>query len=207
VHSVHIVAHGQTLYSIARTYGVSVEEIAAANGLSRGEPLKTGERLVIPGVLRPLPVPEEGASVEPEPPAPVAGGPTAPSSGELDWPLRGVLYAHFGKKGNEPHDGIDLAAPTGTPVKTAGAGRVIYAGEQRGYGLIVIIEHTNGLVTVYAHNRDLRVKSGQVVRTSQVVATVGESGRTSGPHLHFEVRKDGTPMDPLRYLGPPPAAE
>jgi murein DD-endopeptidase MepM/ murein hydrolase activator NlpD len=115
-----------------------------------------------------------------------------------------VLYARFGRKGKEPHDGIDLSAPAGTPVKTAAPGRVIYAGEQRGYGQIVIVEHGGGLVTIYAHNQDLRVKSAQLVRPGQVIATVGESGRTSGPHLHFEVRKDGTPVDPLEYLGSPP---
>ena len=124
----------------------------------------------------------------------------------LDWPLRGVLYARFGKKGREPHDGIDLAVPMGTPVKTAQEGEVLYAGEQRGYGLIVIIRHSERLITLYAHNRDLRVKSGQKVRRGQVIATVGESGKTSGPQLHFEVRVDGKPMDPLDYLGPLPAS-
>jgi lipoprotein NlpD len=124
----------------------------------------------------------------------------------LDWPLRGVLYARFGKKGREPHDGIDLAVPVGTPVKTAQEGDVLYAGEQRGYGLIVIVQHSERLITLYAHNRDLRVKSGQKVRRGQVIATVGESGKTSGPQLHFEVRVDGKPADPLDYLGPLPSS-
>ena len=124
----------------------------------------------------------------------------------LDWPLRGVLYARFGKKGREPHDGIDLAVPVGTPVKTAQEGEVLYAGEQRGYGLIVIIQHSERLITLYAHNHDLRVRTGQKVRRGQVIATVGESGKTSGPQLHFEVRVDGKPMDPLDYLGALPAS-
>lgn len=128
------------------------------------------------------------------------------SSAQLQWPLRGVLYARFGRKGRSPHDGIDLSAPAGTPVRTAGEGAVLFAGPQQGYGLLVIIEHTHGLVTVYAHNRDLRVKTGQTVREGQVIATVGESGKTSGPHLHFEVRQDGAPVDPLGFLGPPPSA-
>jgi len=128
------------------------------------------------------------------------------SSGSLHWPLRGVLYARFGRKGKSPHDGIDLAAPAGTPVRTAAEGSVLFAGPQQGYGLLVIIEHAHGLVTVYAHNRDLRVRTGQTVRESQVIATVGESGKTSGPHLHFEVRQDGAPVDPLDFLGPPPTS-
>jgi lipoprotein NlpD len=127
-------------------------------------------------------------------------------SGQLRWPLRGVLYARFGRKGRSPHDGIDLAAPAGTPVRTAAEGSVLFAGPQQGYGLLVIVEHAHGLVTVYAHNRDLRVRTGQPVREAQVIATVGESGKTSGPHLHFEVRQDGAPVDPLEFLGPPPAS-
>ncbi len=133
-------------------------------------------------------------------------GALRPSSGQLRWPLRGVLYARFGRKGRSPHDGIDLAAPAGTPVRTAAEGSVLFAGPQQGYGLLVIIEHAHGLVTVYAHNRDLRVRTGQPVREGQVIATVGESGKTSGPHLHFEVRQDGAPVDPLDFLGPPPAS-
>lgn len=133
------------------------------------------------------------------PPRPVA------RAGTLEWPLRGVLYARFGRKGKTPHDGIDLSAPAGTPVKTAGEGTVLFAGPQQGYGLLVIVEHAHGLVSVYAHNRDLRVRTGQALREGQVLATVGESGKTSGPHLHFEVRQDGEPIDPLPLLGPPPA--
>jgi lipoprotein NlpD len=143
------------------------------------------------------------------PPSQVARAPVASvrrGSAQLHWPLRGVLYARFGRKGKSPHDGIDLAAPAGTPVRTAGEGSVLFAGPQQGYGLLVIIEHAHGLVTVYAHNRDLRVRTGQQVREGQVIATVGESGKTSGPHLHFEVRQDGAPVDPLDLLGPPPSS-
>lgn len=82
---------------------------------------------------------------------------------------------------------------------------VLFAGPQSGYGLIVVVGHEKGLVTVYAHSRDLRVRTGQTVRPGQVIATVGESGKTSGPHLHFEVRVEGEPVDPLRFLGPVPA--
>jgi murein DD-endopeptidase MepM/ murein hydrolase activator NlpD len=131
--------------------------------------------------------------------------PKVATQGLLEWPLRGVLYGRFGKKGREPHDGIDLAAPQGTPVRTARAGRILYAGEQKGYGNIVIVDHGDNLMTLYAHNHDLRVRTGQKVRDGQVVATVGQSGKTSGPHLHFEVRRDGLPVDPLDYLGALPS--
>lgn len=209
----HRVAKGETLYRIARAYGLTVQVLMDANQLDDPRELRAGETLVIPGAAEAKAVPEYDA---PEPEAapraltrreleerrsPVRVG---RSQGTLQWPVRGVLYARFGRKGKEPHDGIDLAAPAGTAVKTAAPGTVLFAGEQRAYGLIVIVQHPGELITLYAHNRDLRVKTGQKVREGQVVATVGDSGRTSGPHLHFEVRKEGIPVDPLEHLGPVP---
>nr|WP_232293529.1 M23 family metallopeptidase [Stigmatella aurantiaca] len=225
----HRVAPGETVFRIARTYGITVQELSSANGISDPRSLSVGQELLIPGAEAPdsphsepdvSPDPKTGrprvaAREEPPPrppsrPAPRPGKgtsrPVPATKGMLDWPLRGVLYGRFGKKGREPHDGIDLAAPASTPVKTAQEGTVLYAGEQQGYGLIVIVQHSEGLVTLYAHNRDLRVKTGQAVRRSQVIATVGESGRTSGPHLHFEVRVEGKPVEPLDYLGPLPSS-
>lgn len=208
----HQVARGQTLYRIAKAYRVSVEELMVLNGIADPSELQPGTLLVIPGATAVVEVPNTD-SVEPhattQPLPPPVKGPVRVGrpNGSLSWPLRGVLYARFGRKGSEPHDGIDLAAPEGTPVKTAAPGEVLFAGDQKGYGLIVIVEHPNHLVTLYAHNRDLRVKTGQTVREGQVVATVGESGATSGPHLHFEVRQDGRPVDPLEHLGPVPPPE
>jgi lipoprotein NlpD len=239
----HVVAPGETLYRISRTYGLTVEELSAANGIIDPRTLAVGQELVIPGMEQRLPVASEsnpapvaasgraGDSKPAEPAGPagvsrpvavsppassatppgpqVRGAPARPvpqTKGMLDWPLRGVLYARFGKKGREPHDGIDLAVPAGTPIKTAQAGEVLYAGEQRGYGLIVIVRHSEQLITLYAHCRDLRVRTGQKVRREQVIATVGESGKTSGPQLHFEVRWEGRPVDPLDYLGPLPSS-
>ncbi|NPD27487.1 M23 family metallopeptidase [Corallococcus exiguus] len=237
----HRVAAGETMYRIAKTYGITVDELARANGIKDPRELAVGKDLLIPGSEPPKygdpgPLSDEepelvlsnpgqapvstprrsvpAVSRREDPPRArvVSGRPGAPSrprlatQGMLDWPLRGVLYGRFGKKGKEPHDGIDLAAPAGTPVKTAQEGTVLYAGEQKGYGLIVIVEHAAPLITLYAHNRDLRVKTGQKVRRGQVIATVGESGRTSGPHVHFEVRVDGKPADPLEYLGVMPSA-
>jgi murein DD-endopeptidase MepM/ murein hydrolase activator NlpD len=207
----HRVAPGETMYRIARTYSLSVEELAAANGIKDPRTLTVGQELLIPHVERPAPA-EEPEVARPAPKAPPQPRPTSAkkpppaTKGLLDWPLKGVLYGRFGKKGKEPHDGIDLAAPEATPVRAAQDGTVLYAGEQRGYGRIVIIQHEGNLITLYAHNKDLRVTTGQKVRRAQVVATVGESGRTSGPHLHFEVRVDGKPVDPLDYLGALPSS-
>lgn len=217
----HPVEKGQTLYRIAKAYNLTVEELMDANRIDDPRELKAGELLYIPGASGRKSVAEYDAP-EPEPSSRprgvVASAPAekekkppkvvkvGKGNGTLEWPLRGVLYARFGKKGKEPHDGIDLAAPAGQPVKTAATGKVLFAGEQKGYGLIVIVEHDDGLITLYAHNRDLRVKTGQKVRPGQVVATVGDSGKTSGPHLHFEVRREGVPVDPLDFLGPVPPA-
>src|SRR5215471_19368818 len=176
VAATHTVGPGETLYSIAKGNGVSPEELAKDNGISDPASLRVGQQLVIPD---PSPATAETETdsqkrtAAPRAHARLGRAPTRNPNhqGDLEWPLRGVLYARFGKRGKETHDGIDLAAPKGTPVKTARAGTVLYAGEQRGYGLIAVIEHDNGLVTLYAHNNDLRVKTGQKVRSGQVIAT------------------------------------
>lgn len=218
----HRVKAGETVYRIAVSYGLRPAELMAANGLQDPRALAVGQELVIPGAERPQRILAVGDRTESEiraAPAPRAGPrvqarsvsgrlserPRLATQGLLQWPLRGVLYGRFGKKGREPHDGIDLAAPEGTPVRTARAGRILYAGEQKGYGNIVIVDHGDNLMTLYAHNRDLRVRTGQKVRDGQVVATVGQSGKTSGPHLHFEVRREGLPVDPLDFLGALPS--
>jgi lipoprotein NlpD len=197
----HQVGPGENLFRIAMKYDVTVDELKAANDITDVRQLAAGQTLVIPrkeGAGSPrAPRSAQIASLKPLP----VRLQLEKSNDALNWPLHGVIYARFGKKGREPHDGIDLAAPEGTPVKTAAPGRVIYAGEQKAYGLIVIVEHSEeSLITLYAHNRDLRVTTGQKVREGQVIATVGQSGRTSGPHLHFEVRREGKPVDPLGYL-------
>lgn len=98
------------------------------------------------------------------------------------------------------HDGIDLAAPKGTPIKAASGGIVVKAGRETGYGKMVEISHGNGLDTLYAHASRLKVKVGQLVTKGQVIALVGQTGRATGPHLHFEVRMAGHPLDPTLFL-------
>lgn len=202
----HRIEPGQTLYRIAKAYGLTVDELMSVNEISDPTTLAVGGELIIPGATSPKSV-EHKDSPEPvaTPATPARQMSTAPVGklgGQLAWPLRGVLYARFGKKGRDAHDGIDLAAPAGTGVRVAAPGHVLYAGEQRGYGMIVIVEHPGGLVTLYAHNRDVKAKTGQRLRGDEVIATVGDSGATSGPHLHFEVRVNGVPVDPLEHLQP-----
>jgi murein DD-endopeptidase MepM/ murein hydrolase activator NlpD len=116
------------------------------------------------------------------------------------WPVEGPITSTFGPRNGSFHDGIDIAAPVGTQVLATAEGKVIFSDVLRGYGNVVIVRHANGYLTVYAHNRTNLVKEGQSVRQGEPLAEVGQSGRTTGASLHFEVRKDNLARDPLRYL-------
>jgi murein DD-endopeptidase MepM/ murein hydrolase activator NlpD len=129
-------------------------------------------------------------------------GPPAPSasSGQLGWPVAGPVTSGFGSRWGRMHEGIDIAVGSGTPVHAAAAGTVIYAGWVSGYGNIVVLDHGNGLSTAYGHNSSLVVGQGAVVDRGSVVALSGNTGHSTGPHVHFEVRVNGAPVDPLGYL-------
>ena len=119
------------------------------------------------------------------------------------WPARGRVIAGFGSKPNgTQNDGINLAVPEGTPIKAADDGVVAYAGnELKGYGNLVLIRHSNGYVSAYAHARELLVKRGDTIRRGQVIAHAGQTGNVTSPQLHFEIRKGSTPVDPTQFLG------
>jgi len=121
-------------------------------------------------------------------------------TGQLAWPVSGPVTSGFGPRWGRMHEGIDIAVPTGTPVRAAAAGTVIYAGWLGGYGNLVVIDHGGGLSTAYAHNSGFAASVGQAVAAGQVVAYSGSTGHSSGPHVHFEVRVNGTAVDPLGYL-------
>ena len=118
------------------------------------------------------------------------------------WPVRGKVIASYGAKTNgKANDGINLAVPEGTPVKAAEDGVVAYAGnELKGYGNLVLVRHSNGYVTAYAHASELLVKRGDSIKRGQVIAKSGQSGEVASPQLHFEIRKGSTPVDPLQFL-------
>ncbi len=123
------------------------------------------------------------------------------ASVRLHWPVRGVITSPFGRRGSRLHDGIDIAAPAGTAVRAAADGEVVYADHRlSGYGNLIIVRHAGDMFTAYAHNQRNLVRKGQRVRAGEIIARVGKTGRASGPHLHFEVRRGTTPVDPLAYL-------
>jgi murein DD-endopeptidase MepM/ murein hydrolase activator NlpD len=122
-----------------------------------------------------------------------------PSAAGLVWPVHGVLTSGFGPRWGRMHEGIDIAAPTGTPIRSAAAGTVVFAGWAGGYGNLVVVDHGGGLATAYGHQSAIFVTAGHVEQ-GRVLGAVGSTGNSTGPHLHFEVRISGAPVDPLGYL-------
>jgi murein DD-endopeptidase MepM/ murein hydrolase activator NlpD len=125
---------------------------------------------------------------------------TTPSAAGLIWPVNGPVVSPFGYRWGRLHAGIDIAVPYGTPIHAAAAGTVVLAGWVSGYGNYTCIDHGGGLATCYAHQSSYAVSQGAAVGQGQVIGYVGCTGHCFGPHLHFEVRINGTPVDPLGYL-------
>lgn len=182
----YTVRRGDTLWAIALKVGVRVEDLASANGI-QGDRLQVGQKLVIPT-------------------GPVK---TAPSAQALSrtrralaylWPARGVVTSRFGSRWRRHHAGVDIAAPRGTPIRAARDGRVVRAGWYGGYGLVVVLDHGDGMETWYGHASAVLVRVGQWVERGQAIARVGCTGACTGPHVHFEVRVRGYSVNPLRYL-------
>jgi murein DD-endopeptidase MepM/ murein hydrolase activator NlpD len=192
----HVVTPGETLFRIGKAYGVTYQELARVNGIKDAGQIRAGQRIFIPGASRPLPV-ETITPAEPAPAAPVL---PEPGFETFLWPVNGTINSGFGPRGSSFHDGIDIAAPEGTPILAIEAGEVIYSDQLRGYGNMVIVRHAGGIVSVYAHNEANLVREAQTVARGEVVARVGSTGRVSGPHLHFEIRRNNAAQDPLRYL-------
>ncbi len=122
------------------------------------------------------------------------------SGAGLIWPLRGPVTSPFGSRWGRMHTGIDISGGTGTPIRAAKAGTVIFAGNMGGYGNCVVINHGGGFSTLYAHQSRLGTGNGASVAQGQVIGYVGSTGNSTGPHLHFETRVGGSPQNPMRYL-------
>jgi murein DD-endopeptidase MepM/ murein hydrolase activator NlpD len=127
-------------------------------------------------------------------------GDTTPSAAGFIWPVNGPVTSGFGMRWGRMHEGIDIGVPAGTPIHAAASGRVVYAGWMGGYGNLVAIDHGGALSTAYGHQSSIAVGNGQIVTQGQVIGYVGCTGHCFGDHLHFEVRINGSAVDPLGYL-------
>jgi len=127
-------------------------------------------------------------------------GDTSPSAAGFIWPVNGPVTSGFGMRWGRMHEGIDIGVASGTPIHAAASGRVVYSGWMDGYGNLVAIDHGRGISTAYAHQSSIAVGNGQTVSQGQVIGYVGCTGHCFGPHLHFEVRINGSAVDPLGYL-------
>ncbi len=222
----YVVKPGDSIARIAQQNGVTTTELKKANGLTTGV-IRIGQTLVMPGKsgqaaakpvmadpVKTASVPASGQPAEYKAPAatksvsevaavdPESSAPQATGIGKYRWPARGAVIANFGSNiEGKRSDGIAISVPTGTPIKAAENGVVIYAGNGlKELGNTVLIRHEDGKVTVYGHADSLSVQRGQKVQRGQTIATSGMSGNVSRPMLHFEVRKDAAPVNPITYL-------
>ncbi|MCU0223945.1 MAG: LysM peptidoglycan-binding domain-containing M23 family metallopeptidase [Acidobacteria bacterium] len=211
---IHVVEKGQTLYRIALVYGVELKTLQRANRIRNPRQLKIGQKLSIPGAKLALEVPP---FPEPIPVAAriqvAAASPRIeeirppviePGTGEWAWPIDGRYTSGFGaKRRRHIHAGIDVVAPQGTPIYPAREGFVSFVGRQSGYGQLVIIDHGDGWTSRYAHASKILVRAGDTVAPGEKIALAGRTGRATTSHLHFEIRRNGKAVDPMRYLPPP----
>jgi murein DD-endopeptidase MepM/ murein hydrolase activator NlpD len=194
----HVVEKHQTLYRICKTYQVNIKEVASLNNISDPSRIQTGQRIFIPGAKKVLKVEIYIDDVVAET---SERGKVAYKKHDFIWPVEGQCVDLFEEIEGKRHQGIDISSPLGTPIKASNAGKVIYSNNTiRGYGNLIILRHSEEFVTVYAHNQVNLVEEGVWVERGQVIGKVGQTGRASGPHLHFEIRKNNKAVDPLPLL-------
>ena len=190
----HTVKKGETLWRICKTYDVDLQEVAELNNIKDAAPIKTGDRIFIPGAtkVRKVKVFKE----EPKKKVKIIQ-----PKGRFSWPVKGKVVSHFGVRGGRKFDGIDILAPLGSPIKAADSGKVIFTDKLSGYGNIIIIQHKDKYTTIYAHNQVNLIKEGKWVNKGSVIAKLGNSHNpSSSPTLHFQIRRYNKARNPLFYL-------
>ena len=190
----HVVARGDTRFTVAYLYAVPWSDIAVANGLELDAALRPGQRLLIPTVLnnRATPAPAAGQQ---------AATPAAPTA-RFAWPVSANVRRGFSPRGRTNyHDGIDMAVPIGTAVRASAGGKVLFAGDEpRQFGKLVVVDHGGGWHTAYAFLSRITVKVGDDVSPGERVGLSGRTGMARGPEVHFELRHDNAPVDPQGHL-------
>lgn len=177
---------GDSLWEIARLFHIDAAALLQANKRS-GDLIEAGERLFIPGA-EPLEKPLNHMPV------------SRNAEAKFILPATGEISSPFGRRWGRMHNGVDIADDYGTPVRAALGGKVVYAGWISGYGYSVMLEHQNGYSTLYGHMQAVLVEAGQRVRQGQSLGKMGSTGNSTGPHVHFEVRKDGALINPFHVL-------
>ena len=214
----HIVEKGDTVYNISKRYDVDMRSLSKLNNIAAPYALRIGQRLVIPGSVVSSSTKAATASKASSWKASSAQKKTISAAkkkttrtttttvkkrtSKFAWPVQGKVVSNFGPiaKGRN-NDGINIKAPLGTPVKAADAGTVAYAGnELRGFGNLILIKHSGGWMTAYAHNDRILVRKGQKVKKGEKISTVGSTGGVSTPQLHFEIRAGKKAVNPKAYL-------
>lgn len=199
---VHVVRRGETLYSIATAHDMDWREVAGRNGIRPPYTLHVGQRLLLTGKTGT----QDGAVADPAPKAVATAG-RGPSPAPLSpvgkiawtWPTEGRVVSSF-LAGHATRKGIDIAGATGQPIRAAAGGEVVYSGSGlAGYGKLIILKHDERFLSAYAYNQVLLVSEGEAVQSGQVIARMGQA-EAGKPMLHFEIRLDGSPIDPLRQL-------
>ncbi len=207
----HLVAKGETLYSIAWRYGIDYKKLAKSNGVGTNFTIYPGQKIYLNRAVTKASsskVASKSSSKKTKSPRSKSTtssqkkvAVTSTQSGSLRWrwPAQGRIIARFSSL-KSLNKGIDIKGSLGEPVVAAAPGTVVYAGSGiRGYGNLLIIKHNERFLSAYAHNSRLLIKEGEVIKAGQKIAEIGNSG-TDLSKLHFEIRRDGKPIDPLRYL-------
>jgi len=195
----YTVQPGDTLWSLARRFGVTVNDFVAANDLADPDNLSVGEQLIIPEASASTPSERRDPASESTP----RSARPVPNDGAWMWPVPGgMVLSEFGaRRGGSVHRGLDIDATPGEPVVAAWAGVVVFAGGgMRDYGNAVIIDHGNGVTSLYGHNAELLVRQGERVNRGQPIARAGDTGNATTVHCHFEVRRYDQALDPMEFL-------
>lgn len=187
---VHTIKAGDTLWEIAARYELSLGQLSQANPDINPHKLQIGKRIVVPDSTTSV------SALAVQPSRSYAGF----SSGMMAWPVTGSITSPYGWRKSGFHHGIDIAGDIGNAIKAAAAGKVTFTGNQAIYGRTVVIEHPDGKESIYAHCQKILVDKNDYVVKGQSVATIGMTGRTTGPHLHFEVKINGETDNPTKYL-------
>lgn len=182
---------GETIKDLAQRYGVKTDELASINHVGPRKTLKSGQSIFVPAI--------HNAIVSQQKPK-VSRELARVNVPYIDWPVAGSVSSYYGRRFGRMHKGIDIKAGVGAGIKAAAEGKVIFAGWMRGYGRTLIMDH-GGYTTLYAHCSRLLARRGQTYRKGQLIATVGQTGNATGPHLHFEYRTaQGLALNPIPFI-------